>query len=711
MGQHYRPASADRPGRVARHGGKARLTRYARLFATRIGPWCVLMVCAAVAMVAAPGAADLASKVRNDQVTFLPGDSESVAVSRELRAFPGGELTPALVVFRRDGGLTQADRRAIAAARDAWAAPRPSLGTRTATRVIGTPADVAAGFSVPLHVQGDTDLLRRAVGEIRRSTARGLPPGLSTAVTGPAGYSADAVDAFGDVNRTLFLAAAGLVLVLLLLIYRSPVFWVLPLGCVLFAEHLVRAAAAAAADAGLTINSQTEGILLVLVFGAGTDYALLLVARHREELRRHASPRAAAAAAVRRAGPAIAASAGTVVAGLLVLSLAQVNSTAGLGPVGALGVAISAVVMLTLLPALLGVCGRRVFWPMVPRVGDEGDAHAGVWARLGGAVMRRPRRTWAATLAALLALAGGLVFLGDRLTSADAFRGDVESVRGQRMLDGAFPAGVSAPTAMLVPPGGDVLSAEAAAASVPGVIAVGSRRRGPAGTSVQVVLGDDPLSEAAYDVIPELRRDVRTAVPGTRVGGITAIEKDLADAGVRDALVLPPLILVVVFAVLAALLRCLAAPLVLIATVIVSFAGALGFSAWFFNLVLGAPGTDPSLPLYGFVFLVALGVDYSIFLMARAREETPRHGTRGGMLRALSLTGGVITSAGVVLAGTFAMLCLLPLWALVQVGFLVAFGVLLDTLVVRTLLVPAIVADMGRRVWWPSSLSRPRDAP
>lgn len=666
----------------------------------------MLLVCAVLALVAAPEAADLTSRIRNDQVTFLPGDSESVAVSRELRAFPGGELTPALVVYRRDGGLTAADRRAIAAARNAWATPRPSLGTQAATRVMGTPADVAAGFSVPLHVQGDTELLRRAVDEIRAETSRNLPAGLRTAVTGPAGYSADAVEAFGNINRTLFLAAAGLVFVLLLVIYRSPVFWMLPLACVLFAEHLVRAAATLAADAGLTINSQSEGILLVLVFGAGTDYALLLVARYREELRRHAAPREAVATAVRQAGPAIAASAGTVVAGLLVLSLARVNATAGLGPVGAIGVAISAVVMLTLLPALLAVCGRWVFWPLVPRAGERGAPPAGVWARLGAVVMRHPRRTWVATLAALAALAGGLAFLDDRLTSADSFRVDVEAVRGQRMLDGAFPAGVSAPTTMLVPPGGDVLLAEAAAASVPGVIAVGSRRTGPAGTSVQVVLGDDPLSEAAYDVIPELRRDVSTAVPGTRVGGITAIEKDMADAGARDARVLPPLILVVVFAILAALLRCLVAPLVLIATVIASFAGALGFSAWFFHAVLGSPGSDPSLPLYGFVFLVALGVDYSIFLMARAREEAPRHGTRGGMLRALSLTGGVITSAGVVLAGTFAMLCLLPLWALVQVGFLVAFGVLLDTLVVRTLLVPALVADLGARVWWPSRLAR-----
>jgi len=394
----------------------------------------------------------------------------------------------------------------------------------------------------------------------------------------------------------------------------------------------------------------------VLVLGAGTDYALLLVARYREELRRHEDRHEAMALALRRAGPAIFASGLTVAAALLSLTLAQVNGTAGLGPVGATGVTVAMVAMLTFLPALLTAVGRRPFWPFVPRYGEEGaDAAHGAWRRVGDRVARAPRRVAAGTTALLAVFAVGLLAYSNGLTTANQFRGEVESARAQELIAQAFPSGQSAPTDIVVRDPARLDEVAAAASRVEGVAAVAPEpvARGQSAVQVAAVLGLDPYSTEAFEVVPRLREAVSAAAPSTLVGGPTAVEYDLREASAEDTRLLVPVALAIVF-----------------------------------------------------IFLVALGVDYNIFLMARVREETQRHGTREGTRRGLAVTGGVITSAGIVLAGTFAVLAVLPLVFLTEIGFIIAFGVLLDTLIVRSVLVPALVLGIGPKVWWPSRLAR-----
>lgn len=669
--------------------------------------WAVLAVWVVVLGALSPLGAKFEDVITNEPSSFLPGGAESLRVAELQKTFPGGELTPAVVVYARDGGLSAADRALAARDRAAIAADLPAKALPPTPLTVARDGR-AAVFSVPLEVSGDADALVDAVKRIR-ATVHDAPAGLQTSVTGPAGFSADAIEVFGDINTTLLLATSAIVIVLLLIIYRSPIFWLVPVISVFLAEFVVRGLGYVAGSNGVTINGQTQGILLVLVFGAGTDYALLLVARYREELHLRDDRHEAMRVALSQAGPAIAASAGTVVAGLLVLGLADVNGTAGLGPVGAMGVAVAAVAMLTILPALLVIVGRWVFWPFIPRHDrDQAElATRGVWRRIGERVAARPRRVWVGTSLVLLAACLGLVSFNTGLTDANGFTGGVEAVEGQDLLARSFPAGASAPTTVLVPAGGDVSAVADAARRTPGVAAVGDAQTGPAGTRLSLTLQPAPYSTAAYDLIPDIRDEVKAAGgDGVLVGGPTAESADLRVASTRDTLLLPPLILLVVLVILAVLLRSILAPLLLVATVILSFLASLGASVLLFNHVFGAPGQDPSLPLYGFVFLVALGVDYNIFLMARAREEAGRHGTREGILRALAVTGGVITSAGIVLAGTFAVLGVLPLWALFQIGFLVAFGVLVDTLIVRSVLVPALVSDIGDRVWWPSALAR-----
>ena len=551
----------------------------------------------------------------------------------------------------------------------------------------------------PLAVSGDADALTSAVDEIRARAHAERGDGLQAEVSGPAGYSTDAIKVFNGINTTLFAAALLLVLVLLVLIYRSPVFWIIPILSVVAAEQLLRAAGYALTEIGVTVNGQTAGIALILVFGAGTDYALLLVARYREELRRTESTYQAMRVALVGAAPAIVASAGTVIAALLVVTLAEVNSTAGLGPLSAVGVGLAMISSLTLLPALLLIGGRRAFWPFVPHPGDTGtDATHGRWRRLGDRIAQRPRATWIGSLAILLVLATGLTTFSTDLTTADSFRGEPEAVRGQRLISQSFPAGSNAPTVVIVPDAARVAAVAKAATGVPGVAQVSSRtEQGPPGTKLSVTLAADPYSTSAFDVIDPLRTAVKAAGGNdVTVGGPTAEEHDLRTASARDNKLLVPLILGVVLVILIVLLRALVAPALLVATVVVSYLAALGASSVIFTKLFGFAGTDPSFPLLAFLFLVALGVDYNIFLMARVREETPRHGTREGMLRGLAVTGGVITSAGIVLAGTFLVLGVLPLVALTEIGFVVALGVLLDTTLVRSVLVPALVLDLGR---------------
>ena len=530
-----------------------------------------------------------------------------------------------------------------------------------------------------------------------------VSPGLSMNVTGPAGYAADMSNAFKGIDGTLLYAAVAVVVVILLLTYRSPFVWLLP---VMSAGIALTAAEAViylfAKHAGLVVNAESAGILTVLVFGAGTDYALLLVARYREELRRHADRHEAMAIALRRAAPAILASASTVIAGLLCLLAAETNSTRGLGPVAAIGVFVGLAAMITLLPALLVTAGRWIFWPVRPAAGSPEPTSTGVWARIGGRISRRPRQVWLGTALALAALGCGMLGLhASGLTEKQSFRGTNSSIVGEDILARHFPAGVGSPVVVVANPG-RVAQVEAVLRATPGIAAVAPPLVKGGLAFLEGTLTSNPASPAAYRTVEAVRTAVH-AVPGAHalVGGDSAVNLDVQNAARHDRDLIIPIILVVVFVILALLLRAVLAPVLLMATVGLSFAAAMGVSALVFDYVFGIPASDSAFPLFVFVFLVALGIDYNIFLMTRVREETHMHGTRAGALKGLAATGGVITSAGFVLAGTFAVLGTLPVTAFAEIGFAVAFGVLLDTLVVRSILVTALNLDLGDRIWWP----------
>lgn len=669
--------------------------------------WIMLVAWVLLVVGLAPLGARFEDVQENEPSTFLPESAESLAVLEAQREFPSGQATPAVVVYRNPGGLTEEDRARIEEDRKAIAADLHD-GAKPPSPITFSEDGNGALFSVPIVAGGDEDILTGAVDDIRAIVQSGAASGnLEVRVSGPAGFSADASRVFEGINSTLLSATAGIVFILLVLIYRSPIFWVLPLLAILFAEVVVRGLGYLLAEAGVLINGQTAGITLVLVFGAGTDYALLVTARYREELRRRADKHEAMRVAIRRVTPTLLASGGTVVAGLLVLTLADVNGTAGLGPLAALGVTVALLSALTALPGLLLLGGRRAFWPFVPAVGDERqEAAVGFWRRLGDRVARRPRRVWVGTIAVLGAFCLGLLVLNDDLTSSNAFRGTVESVQGQKLLAKSFPAGANAPAIVLVPDPDKVDVVRTALERSPLVAAVGEPEIGRPGAKLTVTLTADPFDEAGYRQVEPLRALVKAAGgPGTLVGGTTAEEHDLRTAASRDNKLLIPVVLAVTFVILIALLRALVAPVVLIATVVLSFFATLGIGALLFAYAFGFPGSDPSLPLYAFVFLVALGVDYNIFLAARIREEAAAHGTHEGTLRGLAATGAVITSAGIVLAGTFSVLAVLPLVALTQIGVIVALGVLLDTLVVRSVLVPSLFLELGDRVWLPSALA------
>ncbi len=697
------------------------LDGWARLVIGRRSAWAVIAGWVLLLVVAAPLAAGLGATQSTDPVNYLPAGAQSAALLRELAGVPGGDVSAAVVIYARPGGLTAADRTRITADRAAVPAHVTHAGQAGPVRVSADGA--AALFTVELP---STDaVLNVAVPRLRQLTATaagnsvGAPTagGLSVAVTGPAGYTADANHAAGGIDGTLLIAAAAVVVVLLLLIYRSPLLWLLPILTVTGGLLTAQAAITLLARHGaLTVTDLAAGILNVLVFGAATDYALLLIARYREQLHTTPDHRAALAAAVRSATGAIAASAGTVIAGMLCLLAATITANRGLGPVAALGVAGGLLASLTLLPALLAVTGRRVFWPRTPQPTHAAgptvlparvDSPAalpppvGMWARLATSVGRHPRRVWILT-ALLLAL--GVAGLGDTrlgLPQAGTFRGTVQSVTGQQLLDAHFPPGASSPTQILT----DTASAAGvrrAAATTPGIVEVTTVPATRDRTLLQATLAAPPDSPAAQHTITVLR-DRLAAVPAAHalVGGATAVQLDIARGAAHDRAVVMPLVLAVVLLVLILLLRALVAPLVLLATVVLSYAAALGVSVTLFD-ALGLAGTDPSVPLYAFLFLVALGVDYNIFLMTRVREEAFRVGTRAGTLRGLAVTGGVITSAGLVLAATFTTLAVLPLVVLTETGIAVALGVLLDTFLVRSLLVPALTYDLGDRIWWPS---------
>jgi putative drug exporter of the RND superfamily len=536
-------------------------------------------------------------------------------------------------------------------------------------------------------------------------------------VTGGVGFNTDANDVFSNIDTKLLLATVTLVLVLLGAIYRSVLVALTPLIVVFFAYTLAQAFVYLLAESGATVSTNATSILIVLMFGVGTDYCLLLVSRYREELRRTEDKHDAMARAVRRAGPAILASGMTVALAMLVLALADNKGTSSLGPVFAIGVACALIAGLTLLPALLTIFGRRGFWPRRSVVAYD-PAHAeresgGLWRRFGDRVLQRPARALIVTGVVFIAGSFGLLAYKVDYSTTSFFKHSVESVEGFDVLRGAFPAGTLAPTTVLVESdSGQITPAEISGIArrleaVPGVAV--ARDTGIRSTNGQIgqidaVLSSDPLDKSGLDIVPRIR-DAVADIPNATVlvGGTSAINYDVDQANQHDLEIIAPLALVVMAVILAILLQALVAPLVLLASVVLSFACTLGISILFIRYVVGDAGFDSSIPIFAFIFLVALGIDYTIFLMARVREEARRHGTREGMLRALSATGPVITSAGVILAGTFSVLMTLPVSFTFDLGFMVALGILLDTFIVRTIMVPAAVEVIGDKIWWPST--------
>ncbi len=665
----------------------------------RRATWIVLAFSVIALLLLAPVTGKLTSVQNNDAINYLPRGAQSTQVQQILADLPGGNTADAVVVYARTGSLSGPDLARVAAARTALATG-VDLAAPIGPLVEST--DLAAAlFRVPLS--SAADVLPDKVARIRDLTAS--TGDLKVAVTGPGAAKVDATNQFAGVDLTLLLAAAAVVALLLLLIYSSPILWLLPLVSGGLAVVVAMSATYALARwAGLTVTALSSGILYVLVFGVGTDYALLLVSRYREQLRRHDDHRHAMAQALRSAVPPIIASAATVVLSLCCLLFASVNSDRGLGPVLAAGVGAALLVNLTTLPALLLLAGRRVFWPAVPALGSL-ETGARAWHRLGAALSRRPRRAWLGTTALLALAAIGLSTLQLGLPADKSFTTTVDSISGQQMIEAHFPSGSSSPTLVLVRPGS--AAARSTAGATPGVAAVTTSNESPQWSELSVVLTSPPEGHAATATIEALRARL-AAVPGADalVGGPTAIALDTDRGAAHDRRIVFPLVLLVVLAVLGLLLRSLIAPVLLTATVVVSFAASFGLSALIFRYVLGFAGTDQGVPLYAFIFLVALGVDYNIFLMSRAREEAQRHGLAEGTRRSLALTGTVITSAGIVLAATFGVLALLPIVIMIEVGISVALGILLDTLVVRSILVPALSLDIGRWMWWPAPLGK-----
>ncbi|MEV1146570.1 MMPL family transporter [Micromonospora sp. NPDC049799] len=669
--------------------------------------------------VAGPFAGRLSEVATNDNASFLPTDAEATRAQELSGGFVDRQTTPALVVYERTSGITDADRQRVAADAARFARvpgvvaplppPIPSQDGQALQVVV--PIDDAEGEAIGATVE---DL---------RAVAGGDRDGLTVDVAGPAGLLADLIEVFSAIDGTLLLVTLCVVLVILLVVYRSPILWLFPLLAAGMSYALASVFVYLLADADvIKLNGQAQGILTVLVFGAGTDYALLLVARYREELHRHERPWDAMRTAWKGAAPAIIASGGTVILSLLCLLLSSLNSNRALGPVAAIGIGATLLVMLTFLPALLVLGGRWAFWPRRPRH-DRADPQAehGIWSRVAGFVARRARPVWLVTAVLLAALALGLTQLGaTTLGQTDLFTERTDSVAGQEVIARHYPAGTGSPATIFTTEGA-ARQVAGVARGVPGVAAVRpvtAERAGPpeenappkvvdGRVQLEATLAAPPDSDGAERTIRDLRVAVH-AVPGSDsvVGGFTAINVDTSDASRRDQNVIIPVVLVVIAIILALLLRAVLAPILLIATVLLSFAATLGLCALIFRYVFDFPGVDASFPLFAFVFLVALGIDYNIFLMSRVREESVKRGTRAGVLAGLAVTGGVITSAGIVLAATFGALAVLPLVVLVELGVAVAVGVLIDTIVVRSLLVPALAYDIGPKVWWPSRLSR-----
>src|SRR5690554_1870399 len=674
----------------------------------------------------------------NDQTSYLPTSSDATAVQELLGEFSDSESIPAIIVFSAEDDLSE----------DAIATLERSLGEVGDVEGVGNDVSplirsddgLADQAFVPIDSNAD---LGDTIDAVRATLSADLPDEVTAYVTGPAGFSSDLVAAFSGIDGLLLVVALLAVFVILILVYRSLLLPVAVLATSLFALCVALLTVWWLAKAEiLLLSGQTQGILFILVIGAATDYALLYTARYREELRVHQDKWTATWAAIKGSFEPILASGGTVIAGLLCLLLSDLKSNSTLGPVASIGIVFSMLSALTLLPALLYAFGRTAYWPRRPRFdpaaveAENGMRTSGLWAWVARKVQQRPRAIWiATTLVLLLGAAGATQLQASGVPQSDLILGQSEARDGQVELGEHFPGGSGTPAYVVVPESRlqssaellldadgvesvSVTSADSPSGSAP-VTEDGITAFGPPGTPAPeptVIAGDVMLQATLQDAADspdaeQVVRDLRAEFDGIGIiGGVTATAIDTNDASIHDRNLIIPIVLVVILLILMMLLRSILAPILLVLTTVISFGTAMGVSALVFNGIFDFPGADAAVPLYGFVFLVALGIDYNIFLMTRVREESLQHGTREGILRGLAITGGVITSAGVVLAATFAALSVIPILFLVQLAFIVAFGVLLDTFIVRSLLVPALVYDIGAKVWWPSKLSR-RDEP
>ena len=669
----------------------------------------------------------------NDQTLYLPESADAAQVQQAQQEFSDSDAIPAIVVFTSEQDLTDDERDSIAAALEE--AAEYEFVAEGVSPAIPSEDGVAAQAFLPIDSEAD---IADAVVELSDELNAATPASITVFVTGPAGFTGDLAAGFAGIDGLLLAVALGAVLVILIIVYRSFLLPIVVLATSVFAlcVALLTVFSLAKADI-LLLSGQTQGILFILVIGAATDYALLLVARFREELRRTEERGAAVMRAVKGSIEPITASGGTVIAGLLCLLLSDLKSNSTLGPVAAIGIVFAMLSALTFLPAMLFVFGRTAFWPRRPRFEPEAPSQAdeterGIWAKAANLVRRRPRTVWIATTVVLaLGVLGVPQLQAEGVPQSELVLGSSEARDGQVALGEHFPGGSGSPANVLTPEADlqetvetllandgvtdvSVLASDSPSGSAP-VTEDGIQPLGPPGTPapeptvvdgsvmLQATLADAADSAEAQEVVRELRTEVGD---GVLIGGVTATSVDTNDSSIKDRNLIIPIVLVVILLILMLLLRSILAPVLLILTTVLSFGTALGVSGVLFQHVFGFPGADPAVPLFGFVFLVALGIDYNIFLMTRVREESLQHGTREGILRGLRVTGGVITSAGIVLAATFAALSVIPILFLVQLAFIVAFGVLLDTFVVRTLLVPALSYDIGKKIWWPSKLSR-----
>jgi len=679
------------------------------------GPVTKWIVVVAVLLVAG-GLGSFSSKLfdvqDNEMSSWLPSNAESTKALKELEVFQDPEDMGSTIVYYNADGLTDAQLASIegdaieiekiagvtqvVTPQRAAAAALPQPYVSTDGKVAKLDFTINRGSDVWIDMPDVADEVR----DIAKTD------GVKVYFSGAGGTVADQSAAFSGFEGKLLLITLCVVILILLVSYRSPILWLLPilsavvgLGVAMGLLYLL------AKYAGLTVNGQTYFIMMVLTIGAGTDYALLLIARYREELRRHEDRHEAMAFALHRAAPAILASAATVVVGLLCLMFAELNSTAGLGPANAIAIAVTFTVMVTLLPALLVICGRWVFWPFVPHFGSDEPTASGFWARVGRGIAPRPRTVWVGT-----ALGLGVLCLGVLRLDASGIPGDeqyptkVDSVIGQELLVEHQLADASQPV-QVVANADQAAEVAAAMSDIPGLGAPSEPIVKGGKALILANLQGDPIAQQSYDAVKQVREQVHGVSGGDAlVTGWTAINLDTQEASARDNKVIIPIVLIAVMLILMLLLRALVAPAVLILTVILSYGAALGLAAVVFDFVFDRPHIDPGFPLFAFVFLVALGIDYNIFLMTRVREESRNHGTRKGSLIALSSTGGVITSAGLVLAATFTVLATMPVTFALQIGATIALGVLLDTMIVRSVLVTAINLDLGARIWWPSKL-------